>query len=66
MEGEKMKCSCPHHKMIPFLMLLLGVLFLLLAFNLVTWRLASIVWPMLVIVGAVTKLAKGRCKCCEK
>ncbi len=50
--------------MVPFIILLLGVTFL--AGNL-GWVSASFVmtaWPILVIVGALTKLCGGMCKCC--
>ncbi|OGZ53598.1 MAG: hypothetical protein A3B25_00650 [Candidatus Ryanbacteria bacterium RIFCSPLOWO2_01_FULL_48_26] len=57
-------CPCPHHKMTPILVVLIGVDFLLGAFNILTPETVQIIWPILVIIGGLTKLNEGRCKCC--
>lgn len=68
MMGEGMSggmCKCPHHKFIPFLMLLFALLFLLGALDVFTPYFVSVSWPVLVGVGALMKLFEGGCKCCK-
>jgi hypothetical protein len=64
--GMGMKCACPHHKVIPVLVILFGLTFLLEALGVVTMGFAMVVWPVLVIIGGATKLGNkmGMCKCC--
>lgn len=57
-------CSCPHHKVVPVLILLLAVLFLLGNLNVVSAGTVSIGWPILVGLAALTKLFSSSCKCC--
>lgn len=78
MEGEEMKggsccgggggkgegCKCPHHKMIPLLIVLFGLLFLLEALGWWGTRFVEVVWPILVILGGLQKMMGGKCKCC--
>ena len=56
------KCSCPHHKVVPLMIILIGVAFLLGALNVLTMSAVGIIWPILLIVAGGTKL--GGCKCC--
>jgi len=70
MEGEMkagggMKCSCPHHKAIPALVILFGLLFLLEALGSVSMRTVSIIWPLIVIVAGIMKWTAKGCKCCS-
>jgi len=62
--SQGMSCKCPHHRMVPILAFLLGLLFLLGALGYVAAHTVSIVWPILVMVGGLTKMSKGMCKCC--
>ncbi len=69
MEGEKMMmgdkcmtCKCPHHKVIPVLVILFGLTFLLGALNVISAYAVSVIWPILVLIGGFMKLY--RCKCC--
>ena len=62
--GAMNVCRCPHHKMVPILVILFGALFLLGALDMVSAWTVSIGWPILVIVGGFTKLMKNKCKCC--
>lgn len=62
-EGKNL-CKCPHHKMIPGLVVLFGLLFLLHALGVVTEGLVSVVWPVLVILVGLQKMMQGKCKCC--
>lgn len=63
--GEKM-CNCPHHKMLPLALLIVGVLFLLQALGVDMGNTVAIVWPILLILWALKKMSKGSCKCCSK
>lgn len=58
------KCDCSHHKAIPVLIVLFGLLFLLEALNVVMADVVSVVWPILVIIGGLMKLFGSNCKCC--
>ena len=42
--------------------ILIGVAFLLNAFNVLSWSATSIIWPILLIIAAAGKL----CRCCCK
>lgn len=60
------KCSCPHHKVVPLLIVLLGLLFLLEALNVVSVKITGIVWPILLILIGLQKMFAGLCKCCNR
>jgi hypothetical protein len=69
MENEKMggkTCNCTHHKVIPILVILLGLEFLLANMGVFTWGFVSVTWPILVIIGGCVKLFGRNCKCCSK
>lgn len=53
-----------HHKMVPLMATLFGLLFLGKALGWVSMETTDWVWPILVLVGGLTKLCSGRCKCC--
>jgi hypothetical protein len=59
-------CNCPHHKMGPLLIILLGLLWLLSALNVVSMYALSIILPIVVIAIGLMVLFKGECQCCEK
>lgn len=64
--NEGKVCKCPHHKVVPLMILLIGID---LFFGSVGWLSAAFVnvsWPILLIIAGATKLAKGACKCCAK
>ena len=60
MENEKV-CKCPHHKLMPWCIILIGVAFLLMNLNIYVHAM-SIIWPILLIVIGLKKLVA--CKCC--
>ncbi len=66
MQGMKNVCSCPHHKVVPVLVVLFGLTFLLGALGILTSGFVMIAWPVLVIAGGLMKwMSKsGMCKCC--
>lgn len=57
-------CGCCHHKVMPVLVTLFGVVFLLGAFEVLAADVVGIIWPIIVIVGGLSKLFGGSCKCC--
>jgi hypothetical protein len=62
--GQGKVCRCPHHKILPWMLILIGLDFLLGATNVLTMEFVSITWPILVIIIGGTKLV--RCNCCSK
>ena len=62
--GMKNMCKCVHHKVVPILVILFGALFLLGNWEIMSWDAVNMLWPILVIIGGVMKLTKGKCKCC--
>jgi energy-coupling factor transporter transmembrane protein EcfT len=58
------KCNCMHHKVVPLVIVLIGLAFLLQAFNVLTPMFVAIAWPVLVIIAGLTKLGGRSCKCC--
>ena len=61
---HKNVCPCPHHKVTPVLVVLFGLLFLLGYFGVIGEQVVMVGWPILVILGGLTKLTQGVCKCC--
>lgn len=59
-----MTCKCPHHKMVPLLIVLFALAFLLKAFNVVMEEFVNVAWPVLVGLAGVMKLSEGSCTCC--
>lgn len=57
-------CKCPHHKVMPLIIILIALAFLLKALNVLTVGTVDIIWPILLGIGGLTKLAGGNCKCC--
>lgn len=57
-------CSCPHHTIIPILVILFGLAFLLQALGVVSEYFTGVAWPILVILAGLQKLFGSRCKCC--
>jgi len=57
-------CKCPHHKMIPLLVVLFALLFLLKALGTFSEYTVSIVWPILLGAAGLMKMFEYKCKCC--
>lgn len=53
-------CRC--HLVAPIAVILIGIAFLLETFNVLSSNTVSIVWPILLIIAASTKM----CGCCKK
>ena len=62
--GLMNKCPCPHHKVVPALIVLFGLAFLLQACNILSADTVAITWPIIVIVGGFVKMFSHKCKCC--
>jgi len=62
MDGNGM-CRCPHHKVVPLAITLIGLVSLLGATGTVSEQTVSITWPILLIIIGLMKLCKGMCKC---
>lgn len=62
--GMKNMCKCPHHKVVPGLIILFGAVFLLGYWEVLSWNTVNTVWPILVIIGGFMKLTSNKCKCC--
>ena len=61
----KSGCCCPCHKMNGILIALIGLTFLLGAFEVLSQKVVSITWPILLILLGLKNAGKGMCKCCE-
>ncbi|MDR3581694.1 MAG: DUF5668 domain-containing protein [Candidatus Pacebacteria bacterium] len=59
-------CRCGHHKMVPILAIIFGLVFLLAEVNVLTWGFVNVTWPVLLIIFGITKLMSGKCNCCGK
>ena len=64
MEGKK--CGCPHHKMVPLFIVLIGVTFLLQAGGYIGAEMVAVIWPVLLILIGLMKMMNGACKCCSR
>jgi hypothetical protein len=59
------KCACPHHKMIPLLITLIGLSFLLSSMGVISESTNAAVWPVFLTLIGLQKLFAGCCKCCS-
>ncbi len=62
----KMVCKCPHHSVVPVLVILVGLSFLAGYWGWLSWMAVNTIWPVALIVGGATKVGSryGMCKCC--
>ena len=61
---DGMMCGCPHHKVIPLCITLIGLAFLGQALGYIAASTVAWVWPLLLTIVGLMKLSKGMCKCC--
>ncbi len=64
MGGGMNMCKCPHHKVIPMMIFIIGLLFLLNVLNVITAMALSWLWPIAVMIIGLMKMMKGSCQCC--
>lgn len=57
-------CRCPHHKVPALMALLIALAFLLGNLGYVSDATVGMAWPILLGIGALTKLMGGKCTCC--
>lgn len=57
-------CKCPHHKMVPLSVFLIGLTFLLGNLGTLSVRTVGIVWPILLGLIGLQQLFGYKCKCC--
>lgn len=57
-------CKCPHHKVVPGMIALIGLLFLLNGLGSLSAHTLDILWPLALIAIGLTKMFSGNCKCC--
>jgi hypothetical protein len=58
-------CKCKHHKVVPLAITLIGLTFLLQAFNVMMAETVAWIWPILLMVIGIMKMMRGSCKCCN-
>lgn len=62
--GDGGSCKCPHHKLVPLFVALIGFVFLLGGMNVISKGLVDLAWPILLILVGLQKMCGGMCKCC--
>lgn len=60
------KCSCPCHSLTGLFIALIGLTFLLGAFNILSARVVQVTWPILLVLIGLQFIVGSRCKCCSK
>ncbi|MES2203338.1 MAG: DUF5668 domain-containing protein [Patescibacteria group bacterium] len=58
-------CRCHHHKIIPLLIALFGLTFLLGNLDVLSAQTVNIIWPSLIILAGLSKIAGRMCGCCS-
>lgn len=58
-------CRCPHHKVVPGLIALIGLVFLLQALEVLSSELVGYIWPTALLIIGLMKMSYHRCKCCS-
>lgn len=65
MNSDGKMCRCPHHSMVPGLVVAFGLVFLLGALDVMTERAVSLAWPIIVMLGGLMKMTSRMCTCCQ-
>jgi hypothetical protein len=63
-QGEKKVCNCPHHSVMPWAIILIGVVIILAALNIFSMTTSWIIVGVLVVIAGFVKLMGRKCKCC--
>ncbi len=66
MDTQNGVCRCPHHKVVPGLITLLGLAFLLEAVGVLSTQTVSIAWPTIIILIGLNKAFAYKCTCCGR
>ena len=59
-------CSCPHHKVVPLAVALIGALFFLENIGVLGSGIVNVLWPPGVLAARPAKAFGRGCKCCAK
>lgn len=65
-QASDKKCSCPCHRIVGLFVALIGLTFLLGAFNVFSAKVVEVTWPILLVLIGAKLAAGGNCKCCDK
>ena len=65
-KGMGPMCHCPHHKIVPGLIILIGLSFLATGLGWLTYGANNIIWPILLILIGCNKMMAFKCKCYMK
>ncbi len=65
-QTSEKKCSCACHRIVGLFIALIGLTFLLGAFNVLSPKVVEVIWPILLLLVGAKLAAAGSCKCCEK
>lgn len=65
MTADGKMCRCTHHSVMPVLIVAFGLVFLLGAFDVLSAWAVSITWPVIVMIGGLTKMTARMCTCCR-
>ena len=56
-------CRCGHHKVVPVLIILMGLVFLAGFYGIFSAGTVAVAWPIILIAIGAVKLGSGSCKC---
>jgi len=65
MGGKPNVCNCPHHKVVPGVIVLVGLFFVLQSFGMLLSISPMLVFGLLLLVVGFMKLMGRKCKCCS-
>lgn len=66
MNQQGKTCNCPHHKVMPWGILLVGIAILLGALNILTSMAVQVAVAVILIIIGGFKLNGSKCGCCAK
>lgn len=58
-------CKCPHHSVMPILIVLFALVFLLGNLGVFSMGFVNIAWPIIVGAGGIMKMMSRKCTCCS-
>jgi len=61
---DKGMCKCPHHKIVPLMVFIIGLLFFLNVLNILTTSALNMLWPIALMIAGLMKMMSRKCKCC--
>jgi len=56
-------CRCGHHKVVPVLVIVIGLIFLAGFYGILSPGAVAVGWPIVLIAIGAVKLGSGSCKC---